>query len=29
MAATGILSRLTEGWNPYDPARLKPRPDGI
>jgi protease secretion system membrane fusion protein len=29
MAATGILGRLTEGWNPYDPTRLKPRPDGI
>jgi protease secretion system membrane fusion protein len=23
------MSRLTDGWNPYDPTRLKPRADGI
>lgn len=29
MTFSGILGRLSDGWNPYDPSRLKPRPDGI
>jgi protease secretion system membrane fusion protein len=29
MTFNGILGRLSDGWNPYDPSRLKPRPDGI
>jgi protease secretion system membrane fusion protein len=29
MMATGVLRQWIDGWNPYDPARLKPRGDGL
>lgn len=29
MALSGVLGRLSDAWNPFDPTRLKPRPDGI